>query len=263
MDFFRKNFNSILIIAYRDIRKFLSDKARIVATFIFPVVFIGILGSSSQSNLGEAAGFNFLTFTFTGVLAQTLFQSAASGIISLIEDRDNDFSQEMFVSPTSRYAILFGKIIGESSVAIVQAIGILIFIPILQIPFTLNQILLSIPVMIVACLFGSSFGILVMSNLSNQRAANQVFPFLILPQFFLAGIFTPIRDLPIVLEILSRMAPLTYVVDLMRAVTYQGLPEYDKVVLFPVWLNLLVIFSMFIVFLVVGTWLFVRNERNR
>ena len=33
---------------------------------------------------------------------------------------------------------------------------------------------------------------MVMANLNSQRAANQVFPFLVLPQFFLAGVFNPI-----------------------------------------------------------------------
>jgi hypothetical protein len=37
--------------------------------------------------------------------------STAQGVISLIEDRENDFSQEIFVSPISRYAIVFGKIL--------------------------------------------------------------------------------------------------------------------------------------------------------
>lgn len=259
----RKSINAILMIAYRDIRKFLSDRARIIGNFAFPILFVGILGNSAQSNLGEAAGFNFLTFTFTGVLARTLFQSSAFGIISLIEDRENDFSQEIFVSPTSRYAILLGKILGESIVAMTQAIGIMIFIPIFGIPFTLNQILLSIPVMIIACLFGASFGVFVLSNLNSQSAANQLFPFINLILFFLAGIVTPINKLPIFLEILSRITPMTYIVDLMRAITYQGLPEYDKVVIFPIWQSLLVITIMFFVFLITGTWIFVKKEKNK
>ncbi len=98
------------------------------------MVFVGILGSSLQSNLPPDIGYNFLVFTFTGVLAQTLFQSTATGIISLIEDRDNDFSQEIFVSPISRYSIVLGKILGESTVAFIQAVGIVLFGLLLSIP---------------------------------------------------------------------------------------------------------------------------------
>src|SRR5207253_2775886 len=66
-------------------------------------------------------------FTFTGVFGQTLFQTTSQGVMSLISDRENDFSQEMFVSPISRYSIIIGKILGESLVALPQAAAILAF----------------------------------------------------------------------------------------------------------------------------------------
>ena len=118
-------------------------------------------------------------------------------------------------------------------------------------------------VAVAVCLFGGSFGVLVLANLSSQRAANQVFPFIMLPQFFLAGVFTPIQVLPWYLDILSKISPMRYAVDLGRGVFYAGQPDYAKVVLRGVPFNMLVISIMFAVFLVVGTWLFVRGERNR
>src|SRR5512140_885597 len=101
------NVNAILVIAYRDLLKLLRDHMRLVTSLIFPFIFIGILGGSLQASFGKTAGFDYLTFTFTGVLAQTLFTSAAQGVISLIDDRENDFTQEIFVSPVSRYSIVF------------------------------------------------------------------------------------------------------------------------------------------------------------
>lgn len=258
-----RELNAILAIAYRDFTKFRQDRARILATFIFPIVFVGVLGSSLQSNLSQAAGLNFLVFTFTGVIGQTLFQSTASGIISLIQDRETDFAQEMFVSPISRYTIIIGKIIGESSVALVQGIGVLLFGLILGIRPDLSQILSLFPAAIVICLLGGAFGLLVLANLSDQRSANQLFPFIIFPQFFLAGVFSPIKNLPIYLEVLSKISPMTYAVDLIRGVYYLGNPEYSLVVLSSPLTNLLVITFMFFVFLLAGTYLFVRNERNR
>jgi ABC-2 type transport system permease protein len=75
--------NAILVLAYRDLLKFLRDRIRIVSTLVFPLIFIVALGGSLQANLGQDVGYNFLIFTFTGVFAQTMFQSAAMGIISL------------------------------------------------------------------------------------------------------------------------------------------------------------------------------------
>jgi ABC-2 type transport system permease protein len=261
------NFNAIITIAYRDILKFLRDRARIIASFVFPFVFIGVVGSSFQGSLGTALGFNFLIFTFTGVYAQTLFQSAAFGVISLIEDRDTDFAQEIFVSPVSRYAIVFGKILGEALVAMAQGVGIIAFMIITAtasgIPVSLGQILILIPVGIIVCLMGGAFGILILSNLRSRRAAEQIFPFVMLPQYFLAGVFNPLTNLPPLVAFASYISPLRYAVDLTRGAYYLGTPEYPHTVLASPLINSAIMVGMFVVFLFIGTVLFIRAERNR
>lgn len=255
--------NAMLAIAYRDLVKFLRDRLRIVSTLIFPLIFIGVLGGSFETNLGAILDYNFLTFVFTGVFAQTLFQSAAIGLVSLIEDRENDFSQEMFVSPISRYTIIFGKVLGESLVALAQGVVIVVFGLIIGVSMSVEQLLGLIPVAIVACIFGGAFGVVVMANINSQRAANQIFPFIILPQYFLAGVFSPIQVLPTYLEILSLMSPMRYPVDLTRGIFYAGQTEYAAVVLQAPLANLAIIVGLFLVFMGVGTWLFVRKERNK
>ena len=83
-----------------------------------------------------------------------------------------------------------------------------------------------------------------------------------LPQIFLSGVFTPIGDLPIVLDVLSRLSPMRYAVDLARGIYYEGKTEYNSVVLTEPSINLIVIFGLFSTFVIFGTWLFVRNERK-
>src|SRR5262249_34490080 len=155
-------------------------------------------------------------FTFTGVFAQTLFQTTAFGIISLIEDRETDFTQEVFVSPISRYSIVVGKIVGETLVALPQALVVVLFAVIVRIQLTPEQVLSLLPTGIAAGLRGGSFGLIVLASLGSRRAAQQIFPFGVLPQYFLAGVFNPIAPLPWYLEVLSRLSPLRYSVDLVR-----------------------------------------------
>ena len=255
--------NAIAAIAYRDFLKLLRDRARMVSSFIFPMVFIGILGNSLQANLGSAAGYNILVFTFTGVLAQTVYQSTAQGVISLMEDRENDFSQEIFVSPISRYSIIFGKILGETLVALPQGMAILVFAFVISVPLSGAQIGEMLLVGFITAIYGGAFGVILLSLASSRRAADQIFPFLLLPQYFTAGIFAPIKVLPFYLEILSRLSPLRYAVDLTRGIYYLGQPEYDAVVLASPLVNLAILGASFALFMVIGTFLFVRSERNR
>jgi ABC-2 type transport system permease protein len=253
--------SAILAIAHRDFIKLLRDRARIISSFAFPLIFIGVLGSSLQSGFGNQAGTNLLVFVFTGVLGMTIWQSTAQGIMSLIADREEDFSQEIFVSPISRYSIIVGKILGESLVALPQAAGILAFALVLRIPLSLDQLARIVPALLVIALFGGAFGVIVLANLGSQRAAQQIFPFVLLPQYFLAGLFNPIGNLPLPLDILSKISPLRYAVDLTRDAYYSTTGEHVE--LFDATTNLAIMGAMFVVFMVVGTFLFVRAERNR
>jgi ABC-2 type transport system permease protein len=255
--------SAIAAIATRDLVKFLRDRSRLVLAVLVPFLLLFLLGSTVQLNLGRAAGFNFIAFTFTGVLGLTIFQSSVQGLASLLDDRQNDFAQELFVAPVSRYAIICGKILGETMVALAQTIPLVAFALVLRVPITPGQLALMVPVALVSCLLGGSFGLVAMSVINTQQAANQVFNVLLLPQLFLAGVFNPIAVMPWYLEILSRLSPLRYVVDLLRDVMFAGRPEYRTVVLLDPVTNLVTIALMVAVFMLAGTALFVRRETNR
>ncbi len=79
----------------------------------------------------------------------------------------------------------------------------------------------------------------------------------------LAGVFHPIWSLPPPLELLSRISPMRYAVDLVRGAYYAGQPEYGRVVLDPPLFNLGICAALGAVFIVLGTTLFVRREQNR
>src|SRR5207248_1005457 len=203
--------SAIAAIATRDFFKFLRDRSRLVLAFLVPFLLLFLLGSTLQLNLGRAVGFNFLGFTFTGVLGLTLFQSSMQGLASLLDDRQNDFAQELFVAPVSRYTLVAGKILGETLVAIAQTLPLVAFALVLRVPLSPQQVLLLAPVALVSCLLGASFGLVAMATINSQQAANQIFNFLLLPQLFLAGVFNPITALPWYLAVLSRLSPMRYV----------------------------------------------------
>src|SRR3989442_236878 len=172
--------SAVAVIAHRDFVKLLRDRLRIVADFALPLTLVLLLGPMLQAGYGSPGGLNLTTFVFTGVLAQTVWQSAALGLISLIADREQDFSQEIFVSPISRYSIVLGKILGESLVALPQALGIVVFGLVLQVPLSPEQLVRMAGAAVLIALFGGAFGVLVLANIQSQRAANQIFPFIML-----------------------------------------------------------------------------------
>ena len=255
--------SAIAAIAHRDFVKLLRDRVRLFSELAFPLVLILLLGPALQSGFGAPGGLDLTAFVFTGVLAQTIWQSAVMGLISLIADREEDFSQEIFVSPVSRYSIVAGKIIGESLVALPTGLGIVIVGLLIGVPLSPVVLIALIPLSLAVAIYGGAFGLLVLANISSQRTANQIFPFILLPQFFLAGVFNPIHDLPAPLAVLSAISPMRYAVELTRNVVYglqPGVPAPDMTELS---INAAAMAASFLAFIAIGTVLFVRAERNR
>jgi len=254
---------AIAAIAHRDFVKLLRDRVRLFSELAFPLILIILLGPALQSGFGSPGGLDLTTFVFTGVLAQTIWQSAALGLISLIADREEDFSQEIFVSPVSRYSIVAGKIIGESLVALPTGLGIVVVGLLIGVPLSPVVLVALIPVSLAVAVYGGAFRLLILANISSQRTANQIFPFVMLPQFFLAGVFNPIHDLPTPLAVLSALSPMRYAVEATRNVFYGLQPGAPAPEVTPFDVNIGVMAASFLAFIALGTVLFVRAERNR
>jgi ABC-2 type transport system permease protein len=254
---------AIAAIAHRDFVKLLRDRLRLFSELSFPLILIVLLGPALQAGFGAPGGFDLTAFVFSGVLAQTVWQSAALGLVSLIADREEDFSQEIFVSPISRYSIVAGKIIGESLVALPTGLGIVVVGLLIGVPLTPLTLLALLPITLAVAVYGGAFGLLILANISSQRTANQIFPFVMLPQFFLAGVFNPIHDLPFPLAVLSALSPMRYAVEATRNVFYGTQAGLSAPTISAPALNATVIAVSFVAFIAIGTFLFVRAERNR
>jgi ABC-2 type transport system permease protein len=76
-------------------------------------------------------------------------------------------------------------------------------------------------------------------------------------------VFNPIQGLPWYLDFLSRISPMRYAVDLTRDIFYIGRTDYIHAVLQGPVYNLSLMTAGFLIFLFIGTFLFVRKEQNR
>ena len=255
--------SALAAIAQRDVTKLARDRLRLAVSLAFPVMLIAGLGYVLQPTVGKATGLNELELAFTGVLAATLFQSAAAGMISLVEDRENDFARELFVTPVSRLTLASGKVLGETLVGMVQGGLIVAFGLAFGVRASLSQLALLIGPGIACCLLGASFGLATLAAVPNQRSAMQIFQFLIVPQYVLGGVLVPVHGLPVALEALARAMPLTYVVDLTRAAFYWGKPAYGAAVSLDPALALAVTVTFFAAFMVTGATVFNYRERHR
>jgi ABC-2 type transport system permease protein len=255
--------SAVAAIAGRDVVKLLRDRPRLAVNLAFPILLVIGLGNVLRSTVGPATGLDAVPLAFSGVLAATLFQSTAAGMISIVEDRETDFARELFVAPVSRWSLVTGKIAGETVVALAQGACVVAVALLIGVRLDAAQVLRLLPVALACCLLGGAFGLATIGVLPNQRSAMQVFQFLIIPQYVLAGVLVPVRDLPGYLDWIARAMPLRYAVDLGRVAYYTGTPGRAAAVIGDPVVDAVVVGGLFGILLAAGASLFDFRERIR
>jgi ABC-2 type transport system permease protein len=250
-------------IAWREVLRAVKSPLSLAFTVIFPVLFIGILGGSISQNMGSALSFAYLPYMLIGMIANTMYQGTITGVTNLVEERENDFTAELFVAPISRYAVLLGKLIGSGIAAMFSLVGIIAMIFVMQIPMDAGDLLRVIALTPVLALAGGALGIFFIGLTQDPKTVAIGVPLLIFPQLFLSGALIPVANSTGLLGLLAKIIPMTYSIDLARNIFYWGKPEYAVAVLHGPWLDLAVTVGFFLVFTIVGTILFVRADRNR
>jgi ABC-2 type transport system permease protein len=158
---------------------------------------------------------------------------------------------------------VIGKIFGSSFAAIVSMFGTLIVGLFMGITLGAGQLLMMLALSPLMCLSAGAMAMIIIGLLKNNKAANLAVMLMTFPQMFLSGAIIPIGQSSGILLILSRLMPMTYCLDLARAVVYAGTPEYSHVVMFNPIVNCTAIVLLTVGCLVTGTFFFARVEKNR
>jgi ABC-2 type transport system permease protein len=259
----RREANAAMAVAARDITASLRSPGQLLASLVFPVVMMGLIGGNLMQNMAGGLSFDFGPFMLVGMLVNMLFMMTTMAMTSLVDDSDGNYSRELLVSPASRYAIVVGKILGSSFGAVLSCFGVLAVGAVMGVTLGLGQLAALALLAPLMCLAGGAIAMVAMGAIKSNKTANTVVVLITMPQMFLSGVIIPISASTGVLFWLSRVLPMTYCVDLGRAVVYAGTPEYDSVVLFNPAVSLAAVAALTVVFLVAGTVMYARSEKNR
>src|SRR5205823_2218581 len=150
-------------LAWREIIRFFRQRNRIVGSIGTPLVFWLLFGAGLSSSFRFEAGDrqqSFLTYFFPGSLLLIVLFTAIFSSISIIEDRREGFLQGVLVAPIPRWAMILGKVLGGTLVALVQGLIFLLLGLTLPISLTLLRGAELIVLLFVASLGITSLGTL-------------------------------------------------------------------------------------------------------
>ena len=158
--FFRE-LNAVITIAARDITLVFKNPGILIMSVAMPVVMMGMLGGSLSQNMAGGLQFNFGQFMLVGMLINMLFMMTTMNMTSLVDDHETDFTQEMLVSPVSRYSIVVGKIFGSSFASIIGMTGTLIVGLFMGITLGVGQLLMILVLAPLMCLSAGALAMLI------------------------------------------------------------------------------------------------------
>ena len=243
----------------REVKRYLRDRVRIVSSFVTPLLWLVIFGTGVRLSL-PYPGLNYQQYIFPGIIGQTLLFTSMFMGISVLWDREFGFMKEILVAPISRTSVFLGKMIGDSTDAVIQGIIVFVLGLLLGIKLNIFTFLELLPIMLLVTFGLVSIGLTLASFMGSLEGFGTIQSFINLPLFFLSGALFPLRgaSIPNWLEIASRLNPLTYAVDALRNVILGG--AWTSFQIQPLWMDLGIVGLFDLIMIIIGTWAFTRMK---
>ena len=214
-----ETYRGIWVVAFRELLHFISDRTRIISSLMFPLMFLVVFGAGFSRIVGDlAGGVDFIHFVYPGIVAMTVLTSSLLSGTSVVVDREHGFLKEVLVAPLSRVGVILGKALGGSLTSLSQGIVMLAIAPIIGLSITPLLIVKLLPTLLILSLSLSGLGILMATRMHSQQGFQFLMQLIVFPLMFLAGVFFPVDGVPVWLQVVAKVNPLTYGVDAIRQI---------------------------------------------
>ena len=233
-------FVKTLAIAELEVRKLRHDFTELVTRAVQPILWLVLFGGVfARARVIPTGDLPYLDFMAPGILGQSaLFVSIFYGV-SVIWERDLGITNKLLVSPTPRAALVLGKALSAgvrslSQAVIIYAVALLLGVKLSWNPLALLGVLAA--VVLGAALF-ATFSMIVACLVKTRERFMGIGQLLTMPLFFASNAIYPVGLMPQWLRFVSRVNPLSYEVDALRALMIQdgastlGLPTDFAVLL--------------------------------
>jgi len=210
--------STIYILWLRQVKKYFRSRSRIIGSLGQPLLFFLAFGFGFGSIYQKAGEGNYIQFLAPGIIMMGVLFTAIFSGIELIWDRQFGFLKETLAAPVSRLEIMLGRTLGGATVAFLQ--GLIIFLLTLLLGFkpqSLSLLPIALVFVFLVALLFTALGTTIASLLEDMQGFQLIMNFLVMPIFFLSSAFFPLQGLPRVIEIITKIDPLTYGVDGLRS----------------------------------------------
>jgi ABC-2 type transport system permease protein len=217
----------------REVVRFLRQRGRVIGALGTPVVFWVFLQAGLGRSFhvpGLAEQVSYGEYFYAGTVVAILLFTAIFSTISVIEDRNEGFLQSVLVAPIGRSAIVMGKVMGCTTLAVGQAVLFLLLSPLAGATLTLSGVGCSLALLVLGGIGLSALGLLIAWRMNSMQGYHSVMNLFLLPMWMLSGSVFPLSAARSWLGWVMRLNPMTYVVAGLRQALYpkhgaEGIPS--------------------------------------
>ena len=158
-----------------------------------------------------------------GLIAMILFQTATSlTALAIVKERERGTIEQLIVTPIRNWELVVAKIIpyiivSFANTILIMAIGTFLF----GVPLR-GSLLLLFALIGLYLLPTLGLGLLISTAARTQQQAQLMTMPIMLPSMMLSGVFFPISSLPLFLQFVGNLLPLTYFVYILRSIVIKG-----------------------------------------
>ena len=206
----------ITAILSRNLLKLRRDRMKLFLNLFMSGLFLFIFSFVIKST---APGLDHpLNYLISGIIIMTVFQSALSNSMNILEDISSGFMKEILVAPISRWQIATGHVLSAMVVSVIQGLIIVIIGLFMGLNIDLLHGISMVGLMLLVGLTFSALG-LYLATLAKESGNFQLLIAIVsFPLTFLSGAYIPTKALPGILLPFVYLNPLTYTTAAFRFV---------------------------------------------
>lgn len=213
----REQYIAFMTILRKEVRRYTRIWTQtLLPSAITMSLYFVIFGSLVGSRIGQMGGFTYMQFVVPGLIMMAIVTNSYSNVVSsFFGSKFNNSIEELLVSPTPNYIILWGYIIG----GVTRGLAVAVIVTFVALFFT-HLSIYSFPVVIgIVTLTSVLFALAGFINavFANSFDDISIVPtFVLTPLIYLGGVFYSLDLLPDFWRGVSQLNPLVYVVNAFR-----------------------------------------------
>ena len=209
----------VRVIWMREVLIYVRDRPRMISAFVMPIMMLVMFGEGLGNSIATLpGGIGYRQFIFPGMVAMIVLMNSVFSGVSIVTDRQFGFLREILVAPVSRTAICFGKITGGATIALVNGMVMFVIAPFLGIELTFEIVVKLIGLIALVAFMLTGLGVALGSRLRSVESFQMLSQVVIMPAMFLSGIFFPINNVPLWMDVIVKLNPVTYAVAPIREI---------------------------------------------